>query len=133
MQISWTMNIKQNVRSHTRIIPDKFSTNKIQKGRQSAILIVFFSLSLKSSMRADLLINFCFLILHIAITYRWGIFRDILISIIMKIFNLLGPLTKKYSSARFTIFFPADLIIWQICTAMSNKDLLNSWEQTIFK
>ena len=41
MQNSWTMNTKQNLRSHTRIIHDKLSTNKIQNGSQSAILIVF--------------------------------------------------------------------------------------------
>ena len=34
------MNIKQNVRSHTRIAHDKIRTNKIQNGRQSAILNV---------------------------------------------------------------------------------------------
>ena len=41
MQNSWTMSIKQNVMSHTRITHYKFRTNKIQNGRQSAILIFF--------------------------------------------------------------------------------------------
>ena len=41
MQNSWTMNIKQNVMSRTRITHYKFFTNKIQNGRQSAILIIF--------------------------------------------------------------------------------------------
>ena len=40
MQNDWTMNIKQNVMSHTRITLDKFYTKK--SGRQSAILIFFF-------------------------------------------------------------------------------------------
>ena len=41
-QNSWTMNIKQNVRSHRRIVmDDKFRTYKIQNGRQSALLIFF--------------------------------------------------------------------------------------------
>ena len=39
MLISWTMNIKQNGRSHTMITHDKFCINKIQNGRQSAISI----------------------------------------------------------------------------------------------
>ena len=41
MQNGWTINIKQNLMSHTRITHDKFRTNKIQNGRQSAILFIF--------------------------------------------------------------------------------------------
>ena len=41
MQSSWTMSIQQNGRSHTIITHDKFRTNKIQNGRQSAISIFF--------------------------------------------------------------------------------------------
>ena len=41
MQNSWTMNIKQNGRSHTMITNDKFRTNKIQNGHQSALSILF--------------------------------------------------------------------------------------------
>ena len=37
MQNSLIMNIKQNRRSPTMITHDKFLTNKIQNGRQSAI------------------------------------------------------------------------------------------------
>ena len=33
MENSWTMNIKQNVMSHTRITHDYFRTNKIQNGQ----------------------------------------------------------------------------------------------------
>ena len=46
MQNSWTINIKQNDMSHTSINHDKFRTNKIQNGCQSAVYI-FFSLSRK--------------------------------------------------------------------------------------
>ena len=28
---------------------------------------------------------------------------------------------------------PADLLIWQICSAMSANDLINFWDQTILK
>ena len=37
MQNSWTMNMKQNVMSHTRITYDKFRSYIIQNGCQSAI------------------------------------------------------------------------------------------------
>ena len=55
MQNDWTMNIKQNVMSHTRITNDKFHTKKLQNGRQSAIfffLIIFFSKQFLKSGRA---------------------------------------------------------------------------------
>ena len=42
MQNNWTMNIKQNVMSHTRITHDKFHTKKKQNGCQSAIFFFFF-------------------------------------------------------------------------------------------
>ena len=45
MQNSWTMNIKQNVMSRTRITHDKFRTNKVQNDRQSAFLNVFLIIS----------------------------------------------------------------------------------------
>ena len=45
-QNSRTMNIKQNVMSHTRITHDKFRIKKIQNGRQSAILNCFLIISL---------------------------------------------------------------------------------------
>ena len=35
------MNIKQNVKYHTRVTHDKLRTNKVQNGRQSAILNFF--------------------------------------------------------------------------------------------
>ena len=46
MQNDWTMNIKQNVMSHTRITHDKFQTT-IQNGCQSAIFIYFYYLKKK--------------------------------------------------------------------------------------
>ena len=88
MQNSWIMIIKQNVRSHTMITHDKFCTNKIQNGRQSAIFN-FFSHYLGNS-HDSWYINFCFLILHIAITYHLGIFGDILIPIYNQPFNHQG-------------------------------------------
>ena len=58
MQNDWTMNIKQNVMSHTRITHDKFHTKKIQNGRHTYFLYpshtYFFSLSRKTCMIADL-------------------------------------------------------------------------------
>ena len=47
------MNIRQNVRSHTRITHDKFRRNKIHNGQLAAILNVFLSLSQKSSIIAE--------------------------------------------------------------------------------
>ena len=49
MQNTWTMNIKQYIRYHTRITHDKFRTNKIRNGRQPSI----FLLSRKSCMIAE--------------------------------------------------------------------------------
>ena len=59
------MNIKQNVMSHTRITHDKFRISKIQNDRQAAILIVFLIIS--EILHDSWSMNFCFLILHIAI------------------------------------------------------------------
>ena len=54
MRNDWTMNIKQNVMSHTRITHDKFHTKKIQNGCQSAIFYYFFLIIRKSCIIADL-------------------------------------------------------------------------------
>ena len=53
MQNNWTMNIKQNLFSHTRITHDKFHT---KKSRMAVIRPFFFFLLLfwKSCMIADL-------------------------------------------------------------------------------
>ena len=55
MQNDWTMNIEQNVMSHTRITHDKFHTkkSKMAASRPFIIIIFFFSLSRKSCMIAD--------------------------------------------------------------------------------
>ena len=50
-----------------------------------------------------------------------------------KKYKMSGPLTKKYLLARFRKKFPADLLIWQIYTAMSANDLITFCEQTILK
>ena len=46
-----------------------------------------------------------------------------------------GPLpqlfVKKCSLAHFRKKLPSDLLIWQICSAMSANDLINFWDQTI--
>ena len=44
MQNDWTMNIKQNVMSHTRITHDKFLTKKIKiaASRPFKIFLIFF-------------------------------------------------------------------------------------------
>ena len=42
MQNDWTMNMKQNVMSHTRVTHDKFHNKKIQNDCQLAIFFFFF-------------------------------------------------------------------------------------------
>ena len=79
MQISWTMNIKQNGRFHTTTTHDKFRTNKIQNGRQSAILNFFIIIS--EILHDSWSKNFCSLILHKSITCHRIIFGNILIPI----------------------------------------------------
>ena len=100
MQNDWTMNIKQNVMSHSRITHDKFHTKIYKMAASRQFFLLFF--------------NF---------------FSHFSIIIIITI----GPLTKKYLLARSRKKFPADLLIWQIYTAMSANDLINFWEQTILK
>ena len=100
------MNIKQNVMFHTRITHDKFRSYKIQNGHQSAILL-FFSLSRKSSMIADL----CTSASHshqITPGDFWGHFDS----------HIINPLitratNKEILVAHFRKKFPADfLFIW---------------------
>ena len=52
MQNDWTMNIKQNVMSHTRITHDKFHTKKSKMAASRPFF--FFLLFWKSCMIADL-------------------------------------------------------------------------------
>ena len=50
------MNVRKNVRSHTKITHDKFRRNKIQNVQVAAIFNQFFSLSRKSCMVAKTVI-----------------------------------------------------------------------------
>ena len=54
MQNDWTMNIKQNVMSYTRITDDKFHTKKSKMPASHPFFYYFFSLSRKSWRIADL-------------------------------------------------------------------------------
>ena len=81
MQNDWTMNIKQNVMSHTKITHDKFHTKKSKMAASRPFLFYFIFLTISEILHDSWSMHFCFLILRIAIIYNWGILCDILIPI----------------------------------------------------
>ena len=56
MQNDWTMNIKQNVMSHTRITHDKFHTKKSKMAASRPFLYIFFNFFLFSLSRTSCMI-----------------------------------------------------------------------------
>ena len=54
MQNDWTMNIKQNVMSHTRITHDKFRSKKSKMAASRPYFFLLLLLSWNSCMIADL-------------------------------------------------------------------------------
>ena len=79
MQNNWTMNIKENVMSHTSLTRDKFRSYKIQNGRQSAIKMLFFFIiweilhdSTDSTRNSILLVNFS----KMNRSFAWAFFRS---------------------------------------------------------
>ena len=98
MQNDWTMNIEQNVMSHTRITHDKFHT---KKSKMAAIRPFFFTIS--EILHDSWSMNFRFLILHKnscrAITE--GCFRVRFRTTLSSLFCIWGTVyVKMYSVTR---------------------------------
>ena len=66
IQNDWTINIKQNLMSHTRITHDKFHNKKSKVAASRPFFIIFFYTILEI-LHDSWSKNFCFLMLHIAI------------------------------------------------------------------
>ena len=130
MQNSWTMNIKRKCNVSHKDNPWQMSHSL--KLRWPPVGHLIFFLIILEILHDSWSMNFCFLILDIAIRYHQVISGDILIPILSTLW-LLGRLTKKYLLVHFRKKFPTDLFIWQIYTAMSVNYLINFWEQTILK